>query len=202
MSPDPYPEVSGDESGIVPPQSSTRSSEWPKKLRTLTAAELDRLTIDNTGRFYWDGKLVNYDTQPKQLTNKSSDSLDRSMDMLDRAGSEFGGNKSPATIEGELSRLDTLSRESRPSELDISRPHVVETSAATHEIGGSDERRLTLSGWQTAGAVIAVICIVVGAFGMATYGYVAAREWGCKTGAFQNGCPVKAEPPARADIPA
>ena len=111
MSPDPYPEVSGDESGIVPPQSSTRSSEWPKKLRTLTAAELDRLTIDNTGRFYWDGKLVNYDTQSKQLTSKSSNSFDRSMDMLDRAGSEFGGNKSPATIEGELSRLDTLSRE-------------------------------------------------------------------------------------------
>ena len=50
MSTDPYPEVSGDESGIVPPQSA-RASEWPKKLRTLTAAELDRLTIDDSGRF-------------------------------------------------------------------------------------------------------------------------------------------------------
>ena len=49
MSTDPYPEVSVDESGIVPPQGA-RTSEWPKKLRTLTAAELDRLTIDDSGR--------------------------------------------------------------------------------------------------------------------------------------------------------
>ena len=69
MSTDPYPEVGVDELGIVPPQGA-RPSEWPKKLRTLTAAELDRLTIDNSGRFYWDGKLVDYDTQPKQLTDK------------------------------------------------------------------------------------------------------------------------------------
>ena len=40
MSTDPYPEVSVDESGIVPPQAA-RTSEWPKKLRTLTAAELE-----------------------------------------------------------------------------------------------------------------------------------------------------------------
>ena len=72
MSTDPYPEVSVDESGIVPPQGA-RPAEWPKKLRTLTAAELDRLTIDNSGRFYWDGKLVSYDTQTKQLTDKSGD---------------------------------------------------------------------------------------------------------------------------------
>ena len=38
MSTEPYPEVSVDESGIVPPQGA-RASEWPKKLRTLTAAE-------------------------------------------------------------------------------------------------------------------------------------------------------------------
>jgi len=36
----------------------------------VAAAELDRLTIDNSGRFYWDGKLVNYDTGPKQLTDR------------------------------------------------------------------------------------------------------------------------------------
>src|ERR1700754_583574 len=57
---EPYPEVStADESGIVPPQN--RSPEWPKKIRTLTATELDRLTIDSAGRFYWDGRLVNYE---------------------------------------------------------------------------------------------------------------------------------------------
>lgn len=201
MSPDPYPEVSGDESGIVPPQS-TRPSEWPKKLRTLTAAELDRLTIDNTGRFYWDGKLVSYDTGSKQLTSKSSDTFDRSMDLLDRTSTDFGGGKSSAaTIEGELARLDALSRESRAVDLKVSHAQEVETNSAADT--GTDQRRLTLSKWQTAGAVIAVVCIVIGAVGMATYGYVAAREWGCKTGAFQSGCPaMQAQPPARPDIPA
>ena len=43
---EPYPEVTADESGIVPHQSS-RAPEWPKKIRTLTATELDRLTIDS-----------------------------------------------------------------------------------------------------------------------------------------------------------
>ncbi len=66
MSTDQYPEVSDDDAGIVPPQSG-RGAEWPKKIRTLTAAELDRLTIDAAGRFYWDGRLVNYEppTPPK-----------------------------------------------------------------------------------------------------------------------------------------
>src|SRR6185503_8693778 len=107
MSTDPYPEVSVDESGIVPPQGA-RAPEWPKKLRTLTAAELDRLTIDNSGRFYWDGKLVNYDSQPKQLTDNNS--LDRSMDILDRASYELGGRKMPATIEGELAKVEAPAR--------------------------------------------------------------------------------------------
>jgi hypothetical protein len=43
---------------------------------------------------------------------------------------------------------------------------------------------------------------MVGAAGMATYGYVAARDWGCKTGLFQKGCPAVNATPQRADIPA
>ena len=71
MSTEPYPEVTGDESAIVPPQS-VRSPEWPKKIRTLTATELDRLTIDSAGRFYWDNKLVNYDCRTvRQTTSRS-----------------------------------------------------------------------------------------------------------------------------------
>ena len=61
---EPYPEVTVDELGIVPPQAD-RPPEWPKKIRTLTATELDRLTIDGAGRFYWDGSLVNY--EPPEL---------------------------------------------------------------------------------------------------------------------------------------
>ncbi|MEA3025091.1 MAG: hypothetical protein QOF91_376 [Alphaproteobacteria bacterium] len=210
MTTDPYPDVSVDESGIVPPQG-TRPSEWPKKLRTLTAAELDRLTIDNNGRFYWDGKLVNYDTQPKQLTDKSSDSLDRSMDILDRASYELGNRKPPATIEGQLAP-ETPARSSEPGHgsLDAVRVHDVrpppdaatEThAAAAQAIHPAGPTRVTLTHWQTLGAVIVVVAIAVGAFGMATYGYVAARDWGCKTGTFHDGCPANVRP-ARSDIPA
>src|SRR5476651_2374001 len=116
MSTDQYPDVTADESGIVPPQTA-RPPEWPKKLRTLTAAELDRLTIDANGRFYWDGKLVNYDTQPKQLGDKTSESLSRSMDILDRASYELGGRKTPTTIEGQLAEPAGSSAESSAIDL-------------------------------------------------------------------------------------
>ncbi len=202
MSTDPYPEVSGDESGIVPPQGA-RTSEWPKKLRTLTAAELDRLTIDNSGRFYWDGKLVKYDTQPQQPSDTVADPLDRSLDILDRASHELSGRKLPATIEGELApRHDTGA-----VNLDVARLEaamMAEAAPAPQAVRSTDPARLTLSRWQTIGAIVAVAGIAIGAFSMATYGYVAAREWGCKTGTFRSGCPVApvVSPPARADIPA
>ena len=205
MSTDPYPEVSVDESGIVPPQGG-RPSEWPKKLRTLTAAELDRLTIDNSGRFYWDGKLVNYDTGTKQLTDKTSESLDHSMDILDRASRDLGGRKSPTTIEGQLAEPAGSSDEPRAVDLDVVRAQgaaaVADALAPPPAIRTADHTRLRLSGGQTAGAVIVVLAIAIGAIGMATYGYVAARDWGCKTGAFQSGCPATNVPPPRADIPA
>ena len=70
-----YPEVGGEESGLVPPQG--HKGEWPKKIRTLTAVELDRLTIDGDGRFYWDGKLVNYESQQRQPDLDALAMLDR-----------------------------------------------------------------------------------------------------------------------------
>lgn len=199
MSTDPYPEVSGDESGIVPPQSGARTSEWPKKLRTLTAAELDRLTIDNAGRFYWDGKLVNYDTGSKLAADKTSDSLDRSLDILDRASFELGGRKQPATIEGELAPTPAPSVDLDVARLEAS---LMETVSAVR--ARSDEQTsLKLSRGQTIGAVAAIVCIAIGAIGMATYGYVAWRDWSCKTGgASQSGCPALPSPPPRPDIPA
>jgi len=206
MSTDPYPEVSVDESGIVPPQGA-RPSEWPKKLRTLTAAELDRLTIDNSGRFYWDGKLVNYDTGTKQLTDKTSESLEQSMELLDRASRDLGGLKSPTTIEGRLAEPAGSSDEWGAPDLDVTRARGAAAVADAlapppPAIRATDHTRLNLSRGQTAGAVIVVLAIAIGAIGMATYGYVAARDWGCKTGAFQSGCPAVNVPPPRADIPA
>ena len=205
MSTDPYPEVSVDESGIVPPQGA-RPSEWPKKLRTLTAAELDRLTIDNSGRFYWDGKLVNYDTGTKQLTDKTSESLEHSMDLLDRASRDLG-RISPTTIEGRLAEPAGSSDEWGAADLDA--VHARGAAAVADALAPpppairtADHTRVRLSRGQTAGAVIVVLAIAIGAIGMATYGYVAARDWGCKTGAFQSGCPAVNVPPPRADIPA
>ncbi len=205
MSTDPYPEVSVDESGIVPPQGA-RPSEWPKKLRTLTAAELDRLTIDNSGRFYWDGKLVNYDTGTKQLTDKTSESLEHSMDLLDRASRDLG-RISPTTIEGRLAEPAGSSDEWDTADLEVVRARGAAAVADAlapppPAIRTTDHTRLRLSRGQTAGAVIVVLAVAIGAIGMATYGYVAARDWGCKTGAFQSGCPAVNVPPPRADIPA
>ena len=150
MSTDPYPEVTVDESGIVPPQGA-RPSEWPKKLRTLTAAELDRLTIDNSGRFYWDGKLVNYDTGPKQLTDKTSESLDHSMDILDRASRDLGGRKSPPTIEGQLAEPAGSSDEPGAVDLDVVRAQWPRRGRCARTgcraICTTDQTRLTLSRW-------------------------------------------------------
>src|SRR5262245_62141401 len=152
MSTDPYPDVTGDESGIVPPQSS-RTSEWPKKLRTLTAAELDRLTIDNSGRFYWAGKLADYSTESKQAAETTAAALGQSMNILDQASYELGSNKSLATIEGELASVDAPGHDHDPKEFDF---NAVRVEAAKHEGGAapqvvhtSERTRLTLSLWQT-----------------------------------------------------
>src|SRR5260221_13486176 len=101
MSTEPYPEVNVDESGIVPPQAG-RSPEWPKKIRTLTATELERLTIDDSGRFYWDGKLVNYESRDfKSGSDKSSDQPARSSaDVADRDPYGFDDTKSQDQDDG------------------------------------------------------------------------------------------------------
>src|SRR5258708_1543533 len=87
---DQYPEVSGDESGLVPPQD--YKGEWPKKIGGLSANELDGLTIDSAGRFYWDGHLVNYQPpQPQKAADVNSADADErnALEMLDRAALEL-----------------------------------------------------------------------------------------------------------------
>src|SRR5262245_29259651 len=87
---DQYPEISSEDSGIVPPQGGPKP-EWPKKIRTLTANELDRLTIDGLGRFYWDGKLVNYESQSTRI-EKPVDLDQHAMDLLERTARELDPN--------------------------------------------------------------------------------------------------------------
>jgi len=205
MSTDTYPEVSVDESGIVPPQGG-RPSEWPKKLRTLTAAELDRLTIDNSGRFYWDGKLVDYGTGSKKSSDKTSDSLEDSLDILDRASRDLSSRKSLTTIEGQLFEPAGSSDDPGAVSLDVIRAKgaaaIADALAPPPPPRTSEPARLTLSTAQTVGAVVVAVAIVVGSIGMATYGYVAYRDWGCKTSPSSSGCPALPAPPPRADIPA
>jgi hypothetical protein len=214
MSTEPYPEVSGDESAIVPPQSA-RPPEWPKKIRTLTAAELDRLTIDSAGRFYWDGKLVNYEP-PNSVdgTPKSPESTERqAMDIIDRAVYELGDRKMPEPIEGaELPKSIgmTVQRdrsELRTVDLDLSQieEQISRSSGdAMPTLLSAEGLQLRLSRWQSIGAVMLVAGIVVGSIGLAAFAWVAAHDWGCRSGLIQSYCAGAANPirSPHSDIPA
>lgn len=204
MSTEEYPEVSGDESGIVPSQSA-RPPEWPKKIRTLTASELDRLTIDSSGRFYWDGKLVNYEP-PEARTGLSAESREQSaLDMLDRAVHDLSDNKTPSSIEGA-----TLPGLHSPTDFDIARMSSVTSAITTMPIGGaptqvihaSENFRLKLSRGQALAVAIALLAFVTGAVGVAAYGYVAMRDWNCRIDSKQTSCPamMAAKPIARPAI--
>lgn len=207
MSTEQYPEVSGDESGIVPQQPQTaRSPEWPKKIRTLTASELDRLTIDGSGRFYWDGQLVNYEPpqQPKKEPTSAEPHEQSAMDIIDRAVSDLADQKAPTTIEGaELPvRLNT---DIEPVRMATDTPTFAElpmAAAPMQVVGRSDGMRLSLSTWQTLAAVVALVALVIGSAGVAAYGYVAMRDWSCRLDAKQSSCPPPPVVRPRIEIPA
>jgi hypothetical protein len=224
MSTDPYPDVSGDESGIVP-NHSNRGPEWPKKIRTLTAAELDRLTIDGAGRFYWDGKLVTYEppSQPRHREDEPSETLDpTSLDMPERETYDMDDEGTPEPIEGaEIpGSVEARSRSDEHRAVDLDDyaapaahvPAKTEVAAApaagaamvAPAIYGAERMRIKLSRWQALGAVIIVLCVVLGATGVAAFGLVAAHDWGCRVGLITDYCPPSPalEPPTRHDIPA
>lgn len=211
---DPYPEV-GDESGIVPPQS-LRNPDWPKKIRTLTAAELDRLTIDGSGRFYWDGKLVNY--EPPQLRSSEHPDGKRAMpldpaalEILDRAAQELGDSRAHDDATGDsrrsrgadLSVVDLDGQRAADTAADAGSEDRVAVAAVAPRFHVPERVRVKLSGWQSIGAIIAVLGIAAGASGIAAYGFVVAHEWGCRTHLVQSYCPAPpVVRPARPDIPA
>ncbi|MBM3527612.1 MAG: hypothetical protein FJX62_05940 [Alphaproteobacteria bacterium] len=213
MSTEPYPEVAVDESGIVPNQSA-RGAEWPKKIRTLTASELDRLTIDHNGRFYWDGKLVNYEPPELRAQGQRPEGGDSTLDELERSVYE---HTSPDRIEGaELARpLTAREREDlRADDFDTAReagaaaePRAIsaeEMALAAAAIRMPERVHVKLSRWQSLGAIVMVLGMLVGASGIAAYGFVAAHEWACRIGLISSYCPQgpAGRPPARLDIPA
>jgi hypothetical protein len=137
MSTEQYPEVSSEDSGLVP--QAAPKVEWPKKIRTLTAVELDRLTIDGDGRFYWDGRLVNYQPpegkpqddamEHKPEDAKSAQSMDLdALALLDRAALEISDRK-PA-------EQPPAASDAQPHSETV---HAVETAAAVEPAATTDE---------------------------------------------------------------
>jgi hypothetical protein len=223
MSTEPYSEVGDDESGIVPTQSG-RSPDWPKKIRTLTAAELDRLTIDGAGRFYWDGRLVNYEPPPSKSGDEThhESTGDSEMhaaerptyDPNDRHPPDIDGADLPRRYEAharhdEDGAVDLDSVAARTSTAVASAPMTQQHSSEepvmmAPAIHIPDRVRIKFSRWQSLGAILLVLAIMAGASGMAAYGWVAAHNWGCRAGLIETYClPEPAsQPPARPDIPA
>jgi hypothetical protein len=224
MSTEPYPEVNVDESGIVPPQAG-RSPEWPKKIRTLTATELDRLTIDDTGRFYWDGRLVNYESRDfKSGSDKPSDPPARS--------STDGGDRDPYSFDETKSQEPHEGAEQEPSDdshghavahrddrnfHDLDDVRVVQHRAIHHhgdtasEISDAyvapnvqmpDRIRVTMTRWQSFGVLMVVLCFMIFALGVAAFGFIAAHDWGCRSGMIQWNCTAVPGARPRSDIPA
>jgi hypothetical protein len=210
---DQYPEVSGEESAIVPPQSAPKP-EWPKKIRTLSASELDRLTIDSNGRFYWDNQLVNYEP-PKPADAPQSQTIDvDALALLDRAAIELSDRKpgepgaegdqaQAAKTPDEIKAVDQFTPvvpavDARP--LTPMQPVAIPTRWPAEKV------RVSLSIWQSLGVLVLLAAMIIGAIGLAAQGWVAVNEWGCRIGTQTANCPPPPPPPPapppRPDIPA
>jgi hypothetical protein len=215
---EPYPEAptTGDESGIGP-QQSNRGPDWPKKIRTLTATELDRLTIDSAGRFYWDGKLVNY--EPPQPAKSAQ--TDRTPVEAEPGAYSNEDHKTPDPIEGaDLDRpVETQSqaiahRDEHLHDLDdVRATRTIHHGAMSGEFSDvvaapvvniPDRMRISMTRWQSFGAIIVVLCVMLASLGVAALGLATAFEWGCRTGVIQTHCPAMpgGRPSSRTDIPA
>ncbi len=212
-----HPEVTADESGNASPPAN-RPPDWPKKIRTLTATELDRLTIDGAGRFYWDGRLVNYEPPESKVTK--AEPLDRT--PVEAEPRNYDDDHKPGeTIEGtELDQPDdararaVAHRDDHLHDLDDVRAvqhRVVHHSAMGGEFSEAvgapvvhipDRVRITLTRWQSLGAILVVLCLLFGSLGVAALGFATAYEWGCRTGLIQTQCPAMPGGRARSDIPA
>jgi hypothetical protein len=185
MSTDQYLEVSMDETRLVPPQN-TLKPEWPKKIRNLTAQELDRLMIDSDGRFYWDSKLVNYaESQPEAPAE-------------DKPAAQVEPVTEPQLAEQLKPSTDAApAAEIKPTEQTRILPPVISSSS-------DDQVRLTLSTWQSLGLGVTIFAVLLGAFGAAAYGWVTAHDWSCRAGLVTTYCPTPSSVPkisARPELP-
>ena len=128
------------------------------------------------------------------------------MDILDRAVHDLSDHKTPSPIEG--AALPGLHS---PTEFDIARISSAASTITALPVGGaqpqvihaSENLRLKLSRGQAFAVVIALLALVIGAAGVAAYGYVAMRDWSCRIDSKQGNCPavMAARPIARPEIP-
>jgi hypothetical protein len=239
--PEQYPEISSEESAIVPHDGPR--AEWPKKIRMLSANELDRLTIDSAGRFYWDGRLVNYEImqqqqhQEPQAEDSRVDPVDRdAFELMDRTALELsdrGGDTPPpppqpaaplvsvvetprAAPEVRAVDLDAVPTAavapvtqvvaSPASVVPAEHPSLAAPAVITSVVREPGEKlRVRLSFFQSIGALIAILCLLVATAGVAAHGFVTAHAWGCRIGLVKQYCPPPPPAPVvppRPDIPA
>ena len=128
------------------------------------------------------------------------------MDILDRAAYELDAHKSPERIEGaELpepvdahvhrDELRAVDFDARPAAEEARRSRrSVSTSIRCARLRFPERVRLTLSCWQSIGAIIVVLGIAVGASGVGAYGLVVAHDWGCRIGLIKSDCPAPTPP--------
>lgn len=212
-----------DESGLVPPQN-TPPADWPRKIRSLSTDDLDRLTIDSAGRFYWDGQLVNYGfAKPDgQLIDARELS---SLASPHKETTTTGGTPmaDPASSKPTDSTLDAIAealaaatpvREETPTVVAAAPAAAAPTAApaASAEPApvaprepitvtvpvAQGPRRFRLSFFQSIGALLGVLSLLLAAAGLAASGFATAHEYGCRAGFVTAYCPPKPAPaPAR-----
>lgn len=205
-----------DESGLGPHQTEP-SADWPRKIRSLSTDDLDRLTIDSAGRFYWDGQLVNYgfakpDGQlidPRELSTLASPHKETTTTggtpMADPASSKSTDSTLDAIAEALAAA--TPVKDETPTVV-VAAPAAAPASVASAPAAprgpipvtvpvAEGPRRFKLSAWQSIGAFFGVLSLLIGAAGLAASGFASAHEYGCRAGFVTAYCPPKPVAPAR-----
>jgi hypothetical protein len=215
-----------DESGLVPAQT-TPPADPPRKIRSLSTDDLDRLTIDSAGRFYWDGQLVNYgfakpDGQlidPRELSSLASPHQETT------TGGNPMADPAPPTKDATLDAIAEALAAATPVPGEtptvvvaapvIAAP-VVAAPAATPEPApaaprepiarepialpvpvAAGPRRFKLSFFQSIGALLGVLALLLAGAGLAASGFATAHEYGCRAGLVTAYCPPKPVAPPR-----
>jgi hypothetical protein len=213
-----------DESGLVPAQT-TPSADRPGQIRSLSTDDLDRLTIDSAGRFYWDGQLVNYGfAKPDgQLIDARELSSLASPHQETTTGGNPMADPAPPTKDATLDAIaEALAAatpvKDEPPTVVVAAPTAAAPAAVTPAPSvapaaprepiarepmslpvpvAAGPRRFRLSFFQSLGALLSVLSLLLAGAGLAASGFAAAHEYCCRAGLVTAYCPPKPVAPAR-----